>query len=373
MPFRDKLFKNYIQSNKGAALGIALMVLLVLSILGSAFIAVSAAENRNVIYQDKKMQAFYLARSGADTVSSWIIKNPGQAANLNGKKADSQNQFSNGKVEMEVNHDAANKLITVSAVGKVHDVEKSVKVKLKQLSSDLLIDKAIYCSNDLDITGMKVNGDIQSGGKIDISTNGSNAFDTSKYTFIPNSPRYYELAPFPVLTPYSPSNLDIKNTDYTISGTGYSFQNITVKNGSLTLRPTGPVMKIRADNITIDSNLYIDESAGRVELYINNTLTVTNKGTINNTEPHNLIIYLKDGSTFYMQANKTLNGYVIGPNATVQIQSNHSTTNGALIANIIRKNATGNGPNGAVNYVPLPSEFDIEENLISYGIVNWEE
>jgi Tfp pilus assembly protein PilX len=369
MPFRKKL-KKYIKSDGGAALGITIMILLVLSILGISFISIGYAESRNVIYQDKSMQAFYLARSGADAVSSWIVKNPGQAASLDGKVADSQGQFPNGKVEMQVNHDALNKAIIVNAEGKVANAEKNVKVKLKQQSANTMVDKAIYCTSNLDISGMKVMGDVQSAGDIQISTNGSNKFE-GKYTA--HSPRYYALAPFPILTPHSPSIIDVKNTNYTISGTGYYFQSITVKNGTITFRPTGSVMKIVADDITIDSDLNIDESVGRVELYINNSLTVTNKGVINNTEPHNLIIYLKDGSNFYMQANKTLNAYVIGPEATMQIQSNHSTTNGALITNILQKNATGNGPNGAVNYVPLPSGFDIEENLIAYEIVSWEE
>lgn len=361
-----------LRKKSGVALVMVVIALLVLSVLVVAFLSVSLVENKTEIYQNKKTQAYYIAWSGANSVGSWIMHNPASIDSLSGKTSSNLDSFSNGDVTIDISADPGNDTqYLVHAVGTVGGVDNNVTLRMQKLSSELLIDKAIYSNTDLDISGMEVSGDIQSGGNIAYSTNGNNAFTGTAY---PNDYRHYQLAPFPNPPAYSPADLSVKHNDVTISGTGNSFNSITVENNaSLILRPSG-VMQIVVNDMTIDSSLIIDSltTTDRVELYINNSLTVTTKGEINNDHPHKLIIFLKDGSNFYMQANKVLNGYVIGPLATMEIQSAQSTTNGALITNIIQKNAQGQGPNGAVNYYPPDSILDIDDILYSFKLLRWE-
>jgi hypothetical protein len=81
---------------------------------------------------------------------------------------------------------------------------------------------------------------------------------------------------------------------------------------------------------------------------------------------------MADGSEFEIQANMNLNGYILGPKATVDIQSANSTINGAVIANVVFKNANGNGANGEINYVPLPKEYEYGDYILEYRIIQWD-
>lgn len=60
------------KKKKGAALVIVIMVTAVLMILGTAILNVSLSESKQASFEDKKIQAHYLARSGADaTLNAW--------------------------------------------------------------------------------------------------------------------------------------------------------------------------------------------------------------------------------------------------------------------------------------------------------------
>lgn len=359
-----------IKGKNGSSLAVAILLLLVLSITVVAIMMVSQTENNTEIYQNRRTQAYYLAWSGANSVGDWIIKNPASAIALVGKSSINSNDFSNGAVTVGVTADIISNQLIINGQGTVRGVSNTANLRLEQLSSNLMLDRAIYSNAPLDITGMNISGDVQSGGNINYSSNGSNTFTGVAY---PYEERFYELAAFPSPPLYGTGILDLKKTDLPI-GVSSRFTTVNVENQSnLNLNPNG-IMQIVVNDMTIDGNLNIDGSNGRVEIYINNTLTVTTKGFINNENgnPSDLIIYLKKDSVFYMQANKILSGYVIGPEATMEIQSAQSTTNGALITNVIRKNAQGQGPNGAVNYVPPDSSLDIDNILISYRVFRWE-
>lgn len=361
--------KKILMKKKGSSLAIAILLLLVLSITVVAIMMVSQTENNTEIFQNRRTQAYYLAWSGANSVGDWIIKNPASAIALVGKSSTNSSSFSNGEVTVEVKADVAMKLL-IKGTGIVKGVSNTANLRLEKLNSSQMLDRAIYSNAPLDITGMNISGDVQSGGNINYSSNGSNTFSGVPY---PYEERFFELAAFPSPPVYGTGIINLKKTDQAISVSG-SFTSIDVENqANLNLNPNG-VMKIVVDNMNIDGNLNIDGVNGRVELYINNSLTVTTKGFINNEDgnPNDLVIFLKKDSMFYMQANKILSAYVIGPEATMQIQSAQSTTNGALITNIIRKNAQGQGPNGAINYIPPDASLDIHSILISYRIFQWE-
>ena len=66
------IFKN----EKGIALLLVITVMLVLSILGITFLSVALTDNKVVAYQEKSMQAYYIARSGADSIAAYLNKNP---------------------------------------------------------------------------------------------------------------------------------------------------------------------------------------------------------------------------------------------------------------------------------------------------------
>jgi type II secretory pathway pseudopilin PulG len=355
---------------KGMTLVMVIIVMAVLSILGAALLGISVSETKFTANQDKRMQAYYLAKSGVDTIATHILRNPkGVQALVNAPESDVNNQLPNGSFKVDVINSGVANEIKVKGTGLVSGTQNTSTVVMKSLSLSEILDKAIYTNASMDITGMKVNGDIQSGGTIQYSSNGSNKYNDTAY---PNSIRTIDfVAPFP---PAGTDNLVIKNQIVTLSSSG-SYNSIEVgQKGILRIRTNGNNISIALNTLVINNRLEIDNTGGgSVSIYVNNNMKVTTQGLINNKEPRSLFIYLKAGSTFEIQANMVLNAYIIGPEATVQIQSNGSTINGAVFSNVVRKNATGAGPNGTVNFVPLPAGTTPGSVVpTEYRIVRWE-
>ena len=74
------------KGEKGSALITVLIVMGVLTVLGAALMHYSMTDNLQVFNDEKRMQAHYLARSGAEAVADYIMKNPENADELLGRK-----------------------------------------------------------------------------------------------------------------------------------------------------------------------------------------------------------------------------------------------------------------------------------------------
>ena len=67
--------KTKVMNKRGSAIAVVLLVMFVMMILGVVFLNIALAEAKQVSLQGKQMQAYYLARSGADIVSNDFITN----------------------------------------------------------------------------------------------------------------------------------------------------------------------------------------------------------------------------------------------------------------------------------------------------------
>lgn len=369
--------KKVIQNAKGGSFILVLMVMAVLSILGAMILTISLSETKQTVYQDKVMQAYYLARSGADSVATYIVGHPKQAQTLiSAPESDSNNELGNGTFKVDVQPGVVANEINVCATGTVGNVQNTVRAVLRKLGAWEILDKAIYSDGALDITGMEVSGDVQSAGNIVYSNNGSNAYYGTPYSY---SPRELLLADFPTPPQYTAytmpatHTLTVKNTTKVINSS-CTIDNVVIdNNGYLNVAAGSGTVQLVVNNLTVKNELNISASGtGRVELYVNNLMCVTTTGAINNDAPAHLFVYLKSGSKFEIQANMLLNGYIIGPDATVEVQSNGSTINGAVFANVLQKNDVSSSVNGAVNYVPLPTGTDLGDSMTEYRHSRWE-
>ena len=366
------------RNNKGSALILVILIMMVLTILGTSFLFISVSENKFVQMQERKMKAYYVARSGADALAQYIILNPLRTEELVNMTDVASSDFATGDIEDigsfeidVVDQSNNNTIIKLASEGNVMGTVQAANVYLYMMTSSLVFDKAIYTNSDLDISNMKVTGDISSKGKITYKAGDSNnSYHGIAYPFTTR------ILPEPVFpNPTLVSNVPIKIEDGELSiNDSSTYDEITVtKNGTMSINAYNKVVKVVIDKLTIDESLSINTpDNGRVELYINELITITNKGVINNSGySSNLFIYLKKDSLLDMQAGKVLNGYIYGPYATVYVQSEWSVINGAVISNIVLKN-TNNGPNGIVNYVPIPSDIDVSSTIKAYQIVHWD-
>jgi len=139
--------KNLIRNNKGNTLAYTMMVMIVVFLVVSIVVSLTQANLRQASAQEKGLQAYYVARSGAEaayeallTTTPSLLKNattPSDAStfygNLNKVLTQDDIDFDEGTADVTVvtNHDAANPKIIITSVGTLKNKDISRTVTLE--------------------------------------------------------------------------------------------------------------------------------------------------------------------------------------------------------------------------------------------------
>jgi len=67
------VFNKYLQNQKGMVIPLTLMVFMVVMILGVTVLSISDSDYRHSMIQEQSTQAYYLAKSGAQTMATYLI------------------------------------------------------------------------------------------------------------------------------------------------------------------------------------------------------------------------------------------------------------------------------------------------------------
>ena len=88
-------------NNKGHVLPMVMIIMIAVVILGLALANLSLASARSGIINDKKMQSYYIAKSGAEAVAQYMIDNPAFISSLpNSASTSSWTPFRNGSSQI---------------------------------------------------------------------------------------------------------------------------------------------------------------------------------------------------------------------------------------------------------------------------------
>jgi hypothetical protein len=322
----NQVFKG----EKGSALITVLIVMGVLTVLGAALLHYSLTDNLQVINDEKRMQAHYLARSGAEAVADYIMKNPDGVDELLGKKTEPV-ELGEGTFQVEVTKKDNGELL-IESKGEVDDFIRTVKLTMVPYG---LGDFAIFCNSSVSTeNNFEVWGDIGSnsatGGSITFDNNAeihgdilvgpggdpdevvifkkrSKIVQDGKVGRLDSQIQYQE-PKFPGFP-----NLDPKN-DIILSGTnkdeidkdGY-YEKITLsKSSELSIDVKSVVRKIVVDELIIEnSGKIIIKGEGDLKLYIGKSLMMVNNGNIFTGEDEKKVtIYCKEDSNINIM-NKT--------------------------------------------------------------------
>lgn len=354
---KDNTFRNFTKSSKGSAIIVVLLVLLVLTMLGIALFQYFNSDIIHVKNDEDGIQAFYIARSAADSAAEYIVSNPDNLTpdnmmnfvqrTLNSKGTGSQE----GKTYEVISTGDVNSTITVTATGHVNNAARTAKIKIIRMSSQDIFEDAIFAQSDLKFTGnmqnMFINGNIESNGIV-------MAPDSSHFT---GSALQYSTRVFP--PPSFPTGLSLKPDITVINGvtttinSNSEYKLINVNNGGiLNFDTSSGNLEVVVDELYNNGQVVVT-GAGKLFLFIKKRFEIQTKGWVNNTDPNKLYVFLDTGSTLYSQAGQTLKGYIYGPSATVDMNSGNLTVDGSIISSIF----IGNN-NASVTYVQ-PSDTDI--------------
>jgi len=123
----------HLKNENGSALPLVLVIILILGILGSMLLFLNITEARQVAREEKRVQAYYIAKSGAQAMAEYIINYPEEVENLTTEV--SSNSTKLGKGEVTVNLFKSDEEIVIISTGKVDTVENEVTLILRETST----------------------------------------------------------------------------------------------------------------------------------------------------------------------------------------------------------------------------------------------
>ncbi|WP_027365947.1 pilus assembly PilX N-terminal domain-containing protein [Desulfotruncus alcoholivorax] len=383
-----------LRDNRGIALPLALMVLFVLSLLGVAAMQYSMAQAKSVAQDERIMQAYYLARSGADATAQFIKdnyrSNPDAVNSLINKISD-RIQLGAGEFQVEVIGSLVDGVISgpvrVKSTGYVGVVQRVVNTTLS-LTGDSTgdsggghngddgnnsgnvpapaFDMAIFADQSVEMSGgayvkgtvgtnttqnkgvsmnggTRIDGDLFIGPGGDVGTVFYKPSWGSYKDFVTGTiqnldyVRKYTLPQypsFPNLPPAENSSLELKggsNNDLTINP-NYSYTSIDIKsNRTLTINLNGGVSELRVGSLNIQQGHIKLQGSGKLIMYVDTTFDMGGGSTINNNgNPANLLMYYNGNDDLKLSGGQKFVGSIYANTADIDL-SGGSVIEGNII------------------------------------------
>ncbi len=338
---------NFLKNEKGAAMPLVLIIMVVLLLLGTALWFYSMNDLRQVAHAENKVRAYYVARAGAESLARHIKLNPAIIEDI--LKDDEENFSELITLETEYLGTAGEMKVTLKKLdsekyeiigtGITNGVQQSVSIILQvtPFPGDAVV--ITTGSQLVDFhQNMTVNGSVVAGGNINLPNN----YDLDEYNAIPNFsfPEDYFKR---VVVPDDPDEYWASRSLGTGPPSGRTLTIPAGKHyeiGNLSMNIQGKIIfetHEDAPTILVVDNLNIISGGtleivgdGSVDIYIRQT---ANMLTPNIIQPPNaqLNFFLAEGAEMTLNGNVTFDGLLYGPyNTHVKMQSN-GTFNGAMI------------------------------------------
>lgn len=330
-------------NNKGFALVTVVIVMAVLMIFGTTILAVSVSENRQVRFQEQSIQHFYVARSGADSVASYLIKNPDQVDTfiMKTKSGPIVGEIAGREFEVYVTgteHEFIIESIAYNLAGHEASRVYLTMSEFNLLDYGVFANSVLITGNNVKIEGnlgvnapsiyfgnVLVDGNITLGPEatpsdiVDAENNIEEGHMVNKLSSIVNLPEVNP-ADFPIALPNGTESVNTAN--YT---------------------PNDGKLMFSLDRIDISGNseFYV-YGGGQVHLYITDSIILKGNSSIKTDGDTHLFLYYNKSDTINFRGTPSSNIVLYAPNATVDYDGGGGgTTYGSIIANKF------NGPNSA--------------------------
>jgi hypothetical protein len=315
--------KNKSNNENGSALAMVLIIMVVLMILGTALLSISLAENKFSIKNEDKLQAYYIARSGAQSVAEYLVKGENAALVLN-KSSEEETLITGGKYQVTVSYPIAGntKVVDVTSIGTFKDVSQTSIIRLEETNVGLgMFEHTIFAydgvgmSSGNSVNNVAIVGSISSNGPITVNSSSggytvNGSYPNQSYPFVPINK--------PATTPISAITTDV-----------------TLVAGSNVHIETPYINMNNSDTITVNgtgaANLYITGASGSTN--INSSI----KGSITIAANAQLNIFLLNNTTIDLSGSPNITGkiFIYAPYGTIELGS---ATNLDLRGIIIAKN-----------------------------------
>lgn len=332
---------KYLKKEEGSVLVMVIIIMFVVTIIGTALLRVAVAENTFTHKQEDKLQAYYIARSGAQSLAEYLIKGEYDESIIG--ETSEPYDISNGTLEVSLEYrDSDNedivlesdeldedkdRIIYVTANGEYKNINQTVRIRVVETDGGLgALDHALFALDgigpDKSINGIEIDGSIATNGTITVT----NIDDDKKITITDG---YIENQSFTLWTIDTPDSYDVElemtdknsyhwNGDPASKGDFYfSFNGEDSSDGDDTYNVN--VTKIdKVNSINIEGN-------GVVNIFYTGTEEdVILKGDVNISKDAQLHIYITEEVSFSYQGDPLIEGgaiFIYGPDATISLES----------------------------------------------------
>lgn len=350
--------KKYITSNnEGGALAVVIIVMAVLTILGTVTLRVAVAETNFAVNQENKLQAYYLARSGAQSVAEYMVRDANEDAHeIIDKDSEWNEQLSGGKFMVEVSSIPSSNDIDIISTGEYEGVQQKVKIRVTGSSVGIggIFQYAIAAKNG-------ISTDSESGQNIvitgSVATKSGN-INLGNHGEVTGEKIYDSNLIFPVIelppdrNPSIAYDLNLGTVNLTGSSDTMtvntsstkplyvSANSITLKNSSFNVTGNGVAHIYVQGNLNLDTNSNFEvASTAKLFVYVVGDRNVTFSGA---GAQNNLFIYAPDSHIEWNNAGAgDFLGSLIGE--TVMIHNKTHIKFNPDMANDVELDVTGSG------------------------------
>jgi hypothetical protein len=367
------------KKRKGSALILTLLIFVVLIILGTFILNFMMNENRAALRYQRKVQAYYIARAGATSVESAVLKmNEVELKKLNEELDKGIVQVDEiivgeGKANVVLDKDGDNLVIeSRGKIGKVEDAITKIMIG-EQSTSEINIEHAIFSLGKINLSNGLIKGDIGTNDSIDITGNPTlegDAYLLNENNF--SAPNWWKNN----WANYSTKILENKRTYEPIKFPQYPINNSTInftQGGSdkTTIAESKDYNKFEVNSNTI---VYVDTT--KSDIVLNIKKFHLNSGHIIVLGPNKLTFYIEE---MVISLGSSINYFNLDGNPT-QVSIYHNGTselnisgNVKIAGNLyIEKAELNMGESGSIlgnvlsngNSISLSGGSDITKGLI---------
>ena len=313
---------KHLKNRKGGTLAFLLIIMAVFTILGTVALRIAVAENNFSIRHENKIQAYYLARTGAQSIATYMIRDPhGDANDLINKASDVPDEYMGGTINISVNQLEPSKEVEIISVGEFRGVTQEVKIRMVKSPTGVggIFKHAIAAVKD--ITASNQGGtNINIIGSV-VTKEGSISLPSGVVITEGSSvdPTLY----FPPIVPPATYDLQYKFIDLeknkdtiTLSSGATVGKEVTTTAGTpLRIRVGSPTT---SGKIEIKNNTYDVVGNGIVHMYVYGDIDIQTQGSFNVASTAKLYIYVIGERTVKLSGRGAQNNiYLYAPDSHI--------------------------------------------------------
>jgi len=323
-----------VRNQKGSILLVALSVTLCLLLLGAGLVALSYADLKQSVRQQRNAEALYIARGATDAVASYLLAHPEAIPQVLARGYDEVVLENGARFTVSVSKDDDDRIL-ISSTGYSGENYERLTFSLEPRTEIIytepevvypIFDMAVFAEGSITIgnagiidgnlgTHTVLAGDVylNNASIVDGSVQVGIGANPSRVVTIKNSAQVYGIItnldeerqyPLPIFPEFpdlpNRGNLSVGTSTVSVSESGY-YNNITVTNsGKLIFNVGSGTMKIRAKNFSLNNSSQMEiVGSGKLILYVEEKLEFKNSSTfnVNTNDPNKALLYYKGASS----------------------------------------------------------------------------